>query len=115
MARQAYVLVRCAQTGRAFMGCFVEQGERWNLAEMHYTEVSDPSGGRQTLASLTGQFGVADEFAGCPDCKNQSYVRCGSCRELACWSGDKDFRCIVCNARGVVTGGIKEVRVDDFG
>jgi hypothetical protein len=115
MARQAFVLVRCAQTGRDFIGRFVEEGDCWNLAEMHPSGRHDVSDGRRAVPSLAGKFGVAKSFAGCPDCRNPSYVRCGTCRELTCWSGSKEFSCILCNAKGIVVGEVEEVRVDDFG
>lgn len=115
MASQAYVSINCAKTKSSMLGRFVEQDGTWNLAELYRNGGQPGSQDRSTLGGITGRFGVADGYTGCPGCGNMSYVRCGACAELTCWPGGSLFECAACGIHGTVSGGIDQVKVDDYG
>ena len=87
MANQVFVVMHCADTGRPMTARFIKEHDYWNLAEVHRRESQDMAETPDAPERLTGNFGLASEFAGCPECGNRSYVRCGPCGELGCWSG----------------------------
>jgi hypothetical protein len=114
MPGQVFVSIRCVRTGRSMLGRFIDQGGCWNLAEVRVVgQGTSPAGHDQ--ARLTGSFGIAAGYLGCPDCGNRDYVRCNRCGGLTCWYGSSDFLCMTCGLRAAVSGGIAEVNVDDFG
>jgi len=115
MAKQVFVVMQCAQTRRSMTARFIEQGDWWNLAELHTRESQDTTEASEDSERLTGNFGVAGEFSGCPECGNKAYVRCGTCGELSCWPGSGSFVCPGCGVKSEVEGSINDVRVDDFG
>jgi hypothetical protein len=97
-------------------GRFVQQKKGWNLAELHLRDGSDIAQAEEDPERLGGNFDVAREFTGCPECGNRSFVRC-DCGELSCWPGGTGhFDCDACGKGGeVVVRPVVEVRVDDFG
>jgi hypothetical protein len=115
MAKQVFVIVNCADTRRTMTGRFIEQGNYWNLAELHLRESQGMAQTDEAPERLAGTFGLADEFSGCPECGNRSYVRCGACGELSCWPGTGYFACVACGNGSMPEGRINDVRVDDFG
>ena len=116
MAGQVFVVVHCVRTHQPMTGRFDEQKNGWNLTELHLREGSDMAETTEDPVHLKGNFNVAREFKGCPECGNRWFVRC-DCGELSCWPGGKGrFTCVVCGEAGdVVIRPVVDVRVDDFG
>jgi hypothetical protein len=116
MAGQVFVVVHCVRTRRPMTGRFDEQHNGWKLAELHLREGPDITQAGEDPERLQGNFDVASEFTGCPECGNRSFVRC-DCGELCCWPGGAGhYTCVVCGKAGnVFVRPVVEVHVDDFG
>jgi hypothetical protein len=69
--------------------------------------VIPPEGGN---GAVRGAFGVTEEYAGCPYCRANNFVRCGQCEELSCYDTSWEvFHCPRCNNSGRITGTIDTV------
>ncbi len=105
----AWIRFFCGRDRRGRMATFRKVRSEWQL-----TSVADkgPSGGQPGRLAVSGQFGLAPEYAGCPGCRADSYVRCGNCSNLSCWnSATTTFACGSCNNRGDVSGRIDSSRL----
>lgn len=51
----------------------------------------------------------------CPWCGNESFVKCGSCKKITCYSGQGTFKCAHCGHTGEVSGYIKDINISGFG
>jgi predicted RNA-binding Zn-ribbon protein involved in translation (DUF1610 family) len=66
-----------------------------------------PSSGN---GAARGAFNVSPEYAGCPHCGADNFVRCGRCRELSCYDTSWEiFHCPRCGNSGRITGTIDSV------
>lgn len=111
--QQAFVPVGCSGTRRVLTGRFVRDDQSWNLVEIRASG-DTPLPSQRHMEKLSGHFGIAVGYRGCPDCGRKQYVRCGKCGELTCWAGAGPFHCISCDHRGQVAGGIREVNVENY-
>lgn len=48
----------------------------------------------------------------CPYCGNTSFVQCGACHKLTCYSGNGNFACDHCGHTGEVSGTIDSLEGD---
>ena len=104
MPNNAYIDMRCAKTPAYMLARFAFRDGVWTLNAVKNVE---PRGGGLAgeNAEISGVFAVDPQYEGCPNCKNQSLIRCGSCAMLNCWSGsfDEQFACKACGNRGPVS------------
>jgi len=116
VAKRLFVPIRCAKTGQQLVGRFVSDGGDWQLDQVQATEQPGTEGSSQSgVLSAEGRFYVADEFTGCPICQNLSFVQCGTCQNLTCWSGSSNFLCRYSGITGDVEGDVDVVLADDIG
>ena len=88
---------------------------RWNGAAYDAVGASKQRPGSVIPAesgngAVSGSFGVAEEYSGCPYCRANNFVRCGRCKELSCYDTSwETFHCAHCGNAGRVTGTIETV------
>jgi hypothetical protein len=103
-AGTAWVRMYCATDRQARVATFRRSGREWQLASVGGPA---PAGGGGGGLPVSGGFGFAPDYAGCPVCRNDSYVRCSGCGQLGCWrSSEPMFTCGNCGQRGKVEGAI---------
>jgi hypothetical protein len=103
----------CAKKKTVFVALFRREGGSWLLvsAEPTSDEVAAPAG----AIGLTGSFAVAPNYGGCPDCRADSFCKCGVCNELGCWdSSCSTFTCPRCGNGGTVKGFLEAIVVIDL-
>ncbi|MEV6348680.1 hypothetical protein [Actinoplanes sp. NPDC051851] len=114
-ARTAWVRMYCSADRRMRVATFRLAAGEWQLAVVGEPEAAPEvvTGGGLPVA---GRFGFAPGYPGCPGCGGDSYVRCGSCRQLGCWkSADPRFTCGNCGNSGPVSGSIDALGALDTG
>jgi hypothetical protein len=106
----AYALLACGRKRGLSVARFVNATAGvWELtsATRHDTAAAPPPG---SIASIEGDFQIGADYAGCPRCGADGYVKCGQCEQLSCWKLGTAYTCGWCGARGEVSPGIKSVR-----
>ena len=114
MVRRAYIPMRCTTNGAVMMAQCEQSGEEWNLVKADILRgggAHNPTAGQR----VSGSFGVAWNYPGCPVCGNDSYVRCVRCGMLTCWLPTSEFRCGACGNGGPVSGAITDLNASDLG
>lgn len=92
------VFGRCSRSKQGFGVRFERRGENQWVATWSFAikEAAARREGYET-AHMTGRFGPADGFPGCPHCSAPSFFRC-HCGKLACWNGES--RSVTCPSCG---------------
>ncbi|GAA2687346.1 hypothetical protein [Actinoplanes palleronii] len=113
MAESAWLNFHCGTDKQTRLATFHHNGTEWLLAEVSAEPL--PEGGAMPgRIAMTGQFGLAPGYTGCPGCAAVNFVRCGSCAELGCWVGASvDFTCGNCGIQGPVVGTIESLDAMD--
>ena len=57
----------------------------------------------------------ADEYPGCPYCKQMEFIYCGNCGKISCFGNEQYFTCPSCNSSGEVTSGWDGVNLSGGG
>jgi len=85
----------------------------WQLTEVRVAAVPANRAANRPQ-DLNGTFEVPPTYSGCPQCGARSFVRCGACGELSCYSPDSAiFLCSWCPNSGPVSGTITSLsRID---
>lgn len=116
MADNAWLNFHCSTHHQTRIATFRHNGKEWQLAEV----AADPlpevpeGGGIAGRIPMTGKFGIARDYPGCPGCGADSYARCGNCAELGCWrSTSKTYKCAKCGHGGRVSGRIDSANAMD--
>jgi hypothetical protein len=111
--RRTWVQMGCGQTGTTMLARFELSGDEWCLVSA--TEFDGGESRSPQAEPMAGSFNVSPGYPGCPDCHANSFVRCGACGELGCWSApDALFRCGFCGNEGPVSGRIEQVLPSDW-
>ena len=82
------VMARCSRGQQSFGIRFEEKGSgRW-IADWAFA-IGEASAKREGYdqSEITGVFGFAPDYPGCPHCQAPSIFQC-VCGEVACWDGD---------------------------
>lgn len=113
MAESAWLNFHCGTDKKTRIATFQLAGKEWRLTEVSADPLPE-EGVMPGRIAMTGQFGVATGYTGCPGCKALFYVRCGKCTELSCWvGGSADFTCGSCGNHGSVAGSIESLDAMD--
>ncbi|WP_436534189.1 hypothetical protein [Actinoplanes sp. HUAS TT8] len=109
MAETAWLNFHCETDGLARVATFRRVRKEWRLAEVAADPL--PEGGTVPgRIEMAGKFGTAPDYAGCPGCGANGYVRCGNCGEIGCWrTSATHHRCPNCGYQSVVSGAIESV------
>jgi hypothetical protein len=114
-AGTAWVWMYCSGDRRARVATFRLSAEEWQLTAVGGPEPVGEGGGGGGLP-VSGRFGLAPGYRGCPGCGSDAYVRCGSCGGLGCWrSSETHQTCGNCGNRGPVDGAIDSLGALDLG
>jgi hypothetical protein len=113
MSDSAWLNFYCETDKQARVATFRRTGGEWRLAEVSADAL--PEGGAiPGRIAMTGSFGIAGDYAGCPACRADSYVRCGECGEMCCWrSNTTHHTCAKCGSHGRVQGHIDSAEAMD--
>jgi len=112
----AYVKIACGTTRRLLIGRFRRlPGEQpvWELTTTFAQSRQADPGESASIGELTGTFGPAATYEGCPQCSARSFVKCGKCQRLSCWTGAGWFSCGWCGDAGPVNDRIRSVSQAD--
>ncbi|MEV6301124.1 hypothetical protein AB0M02_17075 [Actinoplanes sp. NPDC051861] len=113
-ARTAWVPMYCSGDRQARVATFRQAGQEWQIVEVGGPEPIGESGGGGL--PVTGGFGYAPGYRGCPACGREAYVRCGPCGQLGCWRTTEElFTCGNCGISGPVSGAIDSLGALDVG
>jgi hypothetical protein len=114
MAQRAWVRMYCGRDRQARVAVFRRSGTEWQIVSVggpDRSAQSQPGG-----LPVSGSFGIAAGYEGCPGCGSDSYVRCGPCAQLGCWrSSEPVFTCGNCGNSGPVSGRIESLGALDAG
>lgn len=106
------VLARCCRSANLYGIRFEEvTRHRW-LADWAFT-VREQTARRERFdhGDITGGFGFASEYPGCPHCRHKSVFRC-SCGKVACWDSESlKVTCPWCRQTGTLGGTIDRLSV----
>ncbi len=108
--RRLWIPMKCGRTNWDLVATFDSTTDGWLLIQ------SAPAGSGGIAGSLdvSGQFLVGAGYQGCAGCRNDSFVRCGTCGNISCSRyGDTYFRCSWCGLGGSITEGVYDVRAAD--
>ena len=113
MAENAWLNFHCETDKQARVATFHHTGTEWQLVEVAADPL--PEGGAiPGRISMTGTFGIANGYPGCPGCGADSYARCGACGELNCWrSRSTSHTCASCGNHAPVSGAIESMDAMD--
>lgn len=110
----SYVRLACSRTRTAMMARFVRaETGTWDLtgASPHGSVAQFQA--EHVAHEVTGPFGISPEYPGCPQCRADSYVKCGVCARLSCWQSGTLSTCGWCGNTAPVSGQIESLqRVD---
>jgi hypothetical protein len=110
-----WVRFHCSTDRSTRTATFRRVGDEFQLARVGPEPIpadGAPGGG----LPVNGSFGLSPEYRGCPGCRSDSYVRCGSCGELGCWRSTQPyFTCGHCGNGGRVQGSITSISALDAG
>lgn len=99
----------CAVTGQPQVGRFESRDEGWMLIGISRQRPGSVFHAEQT-AGISGSFGVAPDYKGCPSCGAMEYAQCGCCSTMACYDTSRRvLRCPSCGRQGPVDGYIEQV------
>jgi len=117
MAQQnAWVRFTCSTDRSARVATFRKSGAEWRLVSVSRQPSAPDNPAPAGALGVTGPFGTAPEYDGCPGCGNDSYARCAVCGGLGCWRSSKtSFTCGVCGNGGKVSGSIQSINALDAG
>src|SRR2546421_378043 len=99
------VLARCCQSAHLYGVRFEEAVRNQWLADWAFA-VREQTARRERVdqGDITGGFGFAPEFPGCPHCGARSVFRC-SCGKVACWDTETmKVTCPWCRHKGTLGG-----------
>jgi predicted RNA-binding Zn-ribbon protein involved in translation (DUF1610 family) len=100
----------CSSTGHPAVGRFAWLEGSWLLVGASRQRPGTTLPPEDSAQTRTGRFGLAADYRGCPTCRADDYVRCGACRQLACYDNSWPmFTCPTCGNGGPVSGGIDSV------
>jgi hypothetical protein len=103
--KEATVIMATCQKHKSIFGIRAEKKEeawRFTWAFPLDRKAAEREGYDST--TVNGIIEMDAEYPGCPHCKGDSFVRCGSCSKIACWdSKNTEFRCPSCGIQGIVT------------
>lgn len=107
--------VKCVETGKTFYARydFAYDGV-WVLTYGLKDVLTDLSSDRNNagISKIDLSYSRIGPQYKCPHCGNLSFVRCGQCKNLTCYSGKGDFLCRHCGNTGVVSGTIDSLEGD---
>jgi hypothetical protein len=109
----AWAAMRCARTRGDLVARFARQGTEWQLAELTPVEESVDSG--EARLHISGSFGLAPGYEGCPGCQARGFVECIKCGSLSCWPQTSEYTCGWCGNQGPVSGQIEAIEIVDGG
>ena len=104
------VLGRCKK-GRGTFGMRIEQQLdftwllTWSFPIAHKRAQREGYGSRMIPSPR-----LLPEIPACPHCRSASFIQCGRCRKLTCWTpGEACFSCQWCSNSGPVSGQIESL------
>jgi hypothetical protein len=103
--RVRIVMGRCRHHRQGFGLRFEEQGRGQWLADWAFV-IKEKSAQREGYdrSEITGSFGFAQAYPGCPHCRAQAAFKCG-CGKVSCWDGEgSTVICPWCGASGHIGG-----------
>ncbi len=111
----AWVAMRCARTRGDLVARFARRGTEWQLTELTPVEACIDSG--EARLHISGRFGIAPGYAGCPGCQAPEYVECLECGSLSCWlqTPANTYTCGWCGHQGRIVGQIDAIQAVDAG
>ncbi len=99
----------CAVTGQPQVGRFESRGEGWMLIGISRQRPGSVFHAEEA-AGISGSFGVAPDYKGCPSCGAMEYAQCGCCSTMACYDTSRRIlRCPSCGRQCPVDGYIEQV------
>lgn len=108
-ARVILVSLTCSSTRHPGVGRFVWHEDGWVLQGVSRQRPGCtllPSAGE----TLSGSFLISGAYQGCPSCRSDNLVRCGTCANLGCWDRSWElFVCPTCGLSGSVSGYIDSI------
>lgn len=102
---------KCTKTGHQFGMTFreIKAGE-WHLYWAFKLDEARLKYEKYESLTITGNIQCDSTYPGCPHCSDQSYVRCGVCKKVACWDAlTQEFHCPWCNNTTPISGEITEL------
>jgi hypothetical protein len=99
----------CAVTRQPQVGRFESRGEGWVLIGISRQRPGSVFRAEETKG-MSGEFGIAPDYKGCPSCGATEYAQCGRCSSMACYDPSRRaLRCPTCGQQGPVDGYIERV------
>lgn len=110
-----FIPVNCISSHRTFYARYdYAYDNTWVLTYGLKTLPSESSG--NIMSTNMSKIDVSNARVGpqykCPYCGNRSFVHCGKCHKLTCYSGTGNFTCDHCGNIGEVSGVIDSLEGD---
>ncbi|MEV0895332.1 hypothetical protein [Actinoplanes sp. NPDC049802] len=113
MPESAWVNFYCETDKKVRVASFRRSEEVWQLVEVG-TDVMPEGGAIPGRIAMTGAFGIAPGYTGCPGCRVDSYAGCGRCGELNCWrAGSPQMICAGCGEINPITHSLSSASAMD--
>ncbi len=107
------LMARCSSTGESFGVRLEEVTPGAWLADWAF-HIKDAQARKEGYHEnvVTGEFGFASKYPGCPHCGRDSLVRC-RCEEITCWDGDsRNVSCPSCGRKGKIGTPVTKLKTD---
>lgn len=116
MKKVFFLTAKCVKCGKEFYPRYdYAADDRWVLTYGLKEKPADGgSGGGSDMQESIANARTGPQYK-CPWCGNESFIKCGRCKSITCYSGEGNATCAHCGNSGAVSGHITDVNVSGYG